>query len=113
VGDRDMAHGEGDLGKAVIKTRTVTAWQANWSASGPGEPGAYIFQLVLDQCASEVVLTLTEDDADNLFDWLTASDEVMEHRWVGKAVDAIAHLRVAPPLHGWVTNIKAEARSSA
>jgi hypothetical protein len=23
-----------------------------------------------------VVLTLTEDDADNLFDWLSASDEV-------------------------------------
>lgn len=26
--------------------------------------------------ASEVVLTLTEGDADNLFDWLTTSDEV-------------------------------------
>jgi hypothetical protein len=76
MSDQQMAHGASDLGKAVIKTRKVTAWQPNWSASGPGEPGTYIFQLVLDQGASEVVLTLTEDDADNLFDWLSASDEV-------------------------------------
>ncbi len=68
--------GESDLGRGVIKTRKVTSWQPNWSSSGPGEPGTYIFQLVLDHGASEVVLTLTEGDADNLFDWLTTSDEV-------------------------------------
>jgi len=68
--------GESDLGRGVIKTRKVTSWQPNWSSSGPGEPGTYIFQLVLDNGASEVVLTLTEGDADNLFDWLTGSDEV-------------------------------------
>lgn len=70
------AEGLSDLGRGVIKTRKVTAWQPNWSASGPGEPGTYIFQLVLDEGATEVVLTLTEDDADNLFDWLSSSSEV-------------------------------------
>jgi hypothetical protein len=31
---------------------------------------------VLDHGASEVVLTLTEGDADNLFDWLSTSTDV-------------------------------------
>jgi hypothetical protein len=70
------AEGPSDLGRGVIKTRKVTSWQPNWSASGAGEPGTYIFQLVLDGGASEVVLTLTEGDADNLFDWLSDSEEV-------------------------------------
>lgn len=76
MSDEQKADGASDLGRAVIKTRKVTAWQPNWSASGPGEPGTYVFQLVLDHGASEVVLTLTEGDADNLFDWLSASEEV-------------------------------------
>jgi len=65
-----------DIGRQTIKTRKVTSWQPNWSASGSGEPGTYIFQLVLDDGASEVVLALTESDADNLYDWLTDSSEV-------------------------------------
>lgn len=48
----------------------------NFSLSGTGEPGIYLFQLVLDHGASEVVLTVNVDDADNLFDWLSASSEV-------------------------------------
>lgn len=68
--------GASDLGKDVIKTRKVTHWQPNFSASGQGEPGTYLFQLVLDHGASEVVLAVNVDDADNLFDWLTASNEV-------------------------------------
>ena len=68
--------GASDLGKNVIKTRKVTHWQPNFSLSGAGEPGTYIIQLVLDHGASEVVLTLTEGDADNLFDWLSDSSEV-------------------------------------
>jgi hypothetical protein len=59
-----------------IKVRKVTAWQPSWTESGPGEPGTYSFQLILDQGAEEYVLRLTEDDADNLFDWLSASSEV-------------------------------------
>ena len=72
----DKATGESDVGRGVIKTRKVTAWQPSWSASGPGEPGTYVFQLVLDGGASEVVLIVTEQDADNLFDWLATRDEV-------------------------------------
>lgn len=65
-----------DIGRHSIKTRKVTSWQPSWSASGNGEPGTYVLQLILDDGASEVVLALTEPDADNLFDWLTASTEV-------------------------------------
>jgi len=72
----EQGSGASDLGKSVIKTRKVTHWQPNWSASGAGKPGTYLFQLVLDHGASEVVLTVTVDDADNLFDWLSASSEV-------------------------------------
>jgi len=67
---------DSDIGRQVIKTRKVTSWQPNWSASGSGEAGTYIFQLVLDDGASEVVLALTENDADNLYDWLSDSSEV-------------------------------------
>lgn len=72
----EQGPGASDLGKSVIKTRKVTHWQPNWSASGAGKPGTYLFQLVLDHGASEVVLTVTVDDADNLFDWLSASSDV-------------------------------------
>ncbi len=72
----EQGPGASDLGKSVIKTRKVTHWQPNWSASGAGKPGTYLFQLVLDHGASEVVLTVNVDDADNLFDWLSASSEV-------------------------------------
>ncbi len=65
-----------DIGRHVIKTRKVTSWQPSFSASGSGEPGTYIFQLILDDGASEVVLAVTTDDADNLYDWLSDSSEV-------------------------------------
>lgn len=65
-----------DIGSNTIKVRKVTSWRANWSASGSGEPGTNIFQLVLDDGAAEAVLALTVDDADNLFDWLSASNDV-------------------------------------
>ena len=59
-----------------IKVRKVTHWQPSFTAKGPGESGVYTFQLVLDYGAEEAVLRLDEDDADNLFDWLSASQEV-------------------------------------
>ena len=68
--------GQSDIGRGVIKTRKVTSWQPSWSSSGAGKPGTYIFQLILDDGASEVVLALAEEDADNLFDWLSVSSEV-------------------------------------
>lgn len=72
----EQGPGASDLGKSVIKIRKVTHWQPNFSLSGKGEPGTYIIQLVLDHGASEVVLTLTEGDADNIFDWLASSSDV-------------------------------------
>jgi hypothetical protein len=68
--------GASDIGRVNIKVRKVTHWQPNFSLSGPGEPGTYLFQLVLDHGASEVVLTVNVEDADNLFDWLAASKDV-------------------------------------
>lgn len=67
---------ESDIGRGTIKVRKVTHWQPNWSASGAGQPGTYLFQLILDEGASEAVLTVPVDDADNLFDWLAASSDV-------------------------------------
>jgi len=64
------------LTEQQIKVRKVTAWQPSFTESGPGEPGVYSIQLILDQGAEEYVLQPTEDDADNLFDWLSASSEV-------------------------------------
>ena len=72
----EQGPGASDLGKNVIKIRKVTQWQPNFSLSGAGEPGTYFFQLILDNGASEVVLTVNVDDADNLFDWLASSREV-------------------------------------
>ncbi len=64
-----------------IIVRQVTGWQATFLARGPGESGVYTFQLILDQGAAEEVLTLDEDDADNMFDWLSASSTVFyDHR---------------------------------
>lgn len=68
--------GASDIGRSTIKTRKVTHWQPNMSLSGPGEPVTYLFQLVLDHGASEVVVTLNAEDADNAFDWLVTSSDV-------------------------------------
>jgi hypothetical protein len=59
-----------------IKVRKVTGWQPSRTEEGPGQPGTYSIQLILDQGAEEYVLRPTEDDADNLFDWLSDSSEV-------------------------------------
>jgi hypothetical protein len=68
----EQGPGANDLGELVIKTR-ATNWQPNFSLSGAGQPGTYIYQLVLDHGASEVMLTLSEGDADNLFDGLSSA----------------------------------------
>ena len=62
--------------ESQIKVRKVTEWQPTWTEKGPGQQGTYTFQLILDHGADETVLTLTEDDADNLFDWLSARSDV-------------------------------------
>ena len=47
----------------TIKVRQVTDVQASWTERGRGEPGAFTFQLILDNGAEEYVLRPTADDA--------------------------------------------------
>ncbi|MBA2638304.1 MAG: hypothetical protein H0U79_08820 [Solirubrobacterales bacterium] len=59
-----------------IQVRQVTHWQPTWTETSPGTEGTYTFQLILDDGAEETMLTLSEGDADNLFDWLSSSETV-------------------------------------
>jgi hypothetical protein len=65
-----------EITEQQIKVRKVTHWQPSFTAQTPGEPGVYTFQLILDEGAEEAILRVTDQDADNLFDWLTASSDV-------------------------------------
>ena len=57
----------------IIKVRQVNHYQFSWVAGEPGGDGTWTLQLVLDQGAWEEVLTVSEDDADNLQDMLSSS----------------------------------------
>jgi hypothetical protein len=46
-----------------IKVRQVTDVQASWTEAERGAPGAFTFQLILDNGAEEYVLRPTADDA--------------------------------------------------
>jgi len=46
-----------------IRVRQVTDLQASWTERDRGEPGAFTFQLILDNGAEEYVLRPTADDA--------------------------------------------------
>ena len=59
-----------------IKVRQVTHYQFSWTAAEPGESGTNTLQLVMDQGAWEEVLTLDEDDMDNLQDLLEVAETV-------------------------------------
>jgi hypothetical protein len=73
---RAMAEVKQPVTDDSIKVRQVTHYQFSWVAGEPGEDGTYTLQLVLDQGAWEEVLTLNEDDADNLQDLLTHHSDV-------------------------------------
>jgi hypothetical protein len=59
-----------------IKVRKVTHWQPTFTHRESGHDGLYTFQLILDNGAAEHILSVTPQDADNLFDWLHASGDV-------------------------------------
>ncbi len=59
-----------------IKVRQLSHYQFSWVAGEAGQAGTWTLQLVLDQGAWEEVLTLDEDDADNLQDLLASSNSV-------------------------------------
>ena len=46
-----------------IRVRQVTDVQASWTETERGAPGAFTFQLILDNGAEEYVLRPTADDA--------------------------------------------------
>ncbi len=46
-----------------ILVRQITHYQFSWTAGGPEEQGTHVVQLVLDQGASEEVLTLNPIDS--------------------------------------------------
>lgn len=46
-----------------IKVRQVTHVQASWTEQQRGEPGAFTYQLILDNGAQEYVLRPTSDDS--------------------------------------------------
>ena len=59
-----------------IQVRQLSHYQFSWVAGEPGEDGTWTLQLVLDQGAWEEVLTVSEDDADNLQDMLSTAKVV-------------------------------------
>jgi hypothetical protein len=67
-----------------IRVRQVTHYQFSWVAGEAGDDGVWTLQLVLDQGAWEEVLTVTEDDADNLQDLLSEAKVV--HYDIGRRV---------------------------
>ncbi len=50
----------------LIQVRRVTQLHAGWTEAERGAPGAFTFQLILDNGADEYVLRPTADDADVL-----------------------------------------------
>jgi len=56
--------------ESAIKVRQVTDYQVSWTEGERGAPGAFTFQLILDNGAEEYVLRPTDDDADVLTDLL-------------------------------------------
>lgn len=57
-----------------IKIRQVTQVQASWTEEERGAPGAFTFQLILDNGVDEYIIRPTADDADVLIKLLERSD---------------------------------------
>ncbi len=56
-----------------IQVRQVTHVQASWTEQERGGPGAFTFQLVLDEGVDEYVIRPNADDADVLLELLARS----------------------------------------
>jgi hypothetical protein len=59
-----------------LRVRQLSHYQFSWTAGESGANGIWTLQLVLDEGASEEVLTITADDADNLQDILKNTKNV-------------------------------------
>ena len=62
--------------ESAIKVRQVTDYQASWTERERGAPGAFTFQLILDNGAEEYVIRPTAEDADVILKLLKKSDTV-------------------------------------
>lgn len=60
-----------------IIVREVTQVQASWTEEERGGPGAFTFQLILDNGAEEYVLRPTAEDADVLLKLIKRSDKAV------------------------------------
>jgi hypothetical protein len=49
--------------RQAIKVRQVTDYQASWTEEERGAPGAFTFQLILDDGAEEYIIRPTAEDA--------------------------------------------------
>ena len=59
-----------------IRVRHLSHYQFSWVAQGPGEPGVFTLQLVLDQGAWEEVVTVSAEDAEVLQGLLRKQQDV-------------------------------------
>ena len=69
--------------REAIKVRQVTDYQASWTERERGAPGAFTFQLILDDGAEEYVIRPEVGDAKVIRKLLDKSDALvfdMEHR---------------------------------
>lgn len=57
-----------------IRVRQVTHLQASWTEQERGEPGAFTFQLILDNGVEEYVLRPSSNDADMLLKLFARSE---------------------------------------
>ena len=62
--------------ESTIKVRQVTDYQASWTEEERGAPGAFTFQLILDNGAEEYVIRPTADDAEVLLKLLKRSESI-------------------------------------
>ena len=60
----------------TIRVRQVTDVQASWTEAERGAPGAFTFQLILDNGAEEYVLRPTADDAKGMLKLFKRSQSV-------------------------------------
>lgn len=61
-----MAEAAEQRTEAEIQVRQVTSYQASWTEGERGAPGAFTFQLILDNGAEEYVIRPTAEDAEVL-----------------------------------------------
>ena len=60
----------------TIKVRQVTDVQASWTEAERGAPGAFTFQLILDNGAEEYAIRPPAEDSDVLMDLFKRSETI-------------------------------------